>query len=60
MTVSTQERALSVPELPSGARAGRPATAPDEPAERLPVAGLLGLAGSGTFAVWMSLTCFVC
>ncbi len=26
----------------------------------LPVPGLLGLAGSAGFAVWTSLTCFVC
>ena len=31
---------------------------PDDVA--LPVAPLVALAGSGTFAVWMSLTCFVC
>ncbi len=38
---------------------------PSEPAasgERgsLPVPGLLGLSGSAGFAVWTSLTCFVC
>lgn len=26
----------------------------------LPVVPLVALAGSGTFAAWMSLTCFVC
>ena len=31
---------------------------PDDVA--MPVAPLIALAGSGTFAVWMSLTCFVC
>ena len=30
------------------------------PAAKLPVRPLLGLAGSGVFAVWTSLTCFVC
>jgi hypothetical protein len=28
--------------------------------ERLPLGRLAGLAGSGAFAVWTSLTCFVC
>lgn len=34
--------------------------APDEDRGSLPVGGLLGLVGSGAFAVWTSLTCFVC
>ena len=50
---------------PGRARAAA-APAPPEKGEdaddggRLPVAGMAGLLGSGAFAVWTSLTCFVC
>ncbi|GAC1611322.1 MAG: hypothetical protein NVS3B26_23440 [Mycobacteriales bacterium] len=34
--------------------------APDQETPRLPVWQIVGLAGSGVFAFWTSLTCFVC
>ncbi len=51
----------TTPPVAVGSQAGAGAMAPAEPAEaRLPLRPLLALVGSGTFALWTSLTCFVC
>lgn len=64
MTLCVDLGTVETPTSPAGARAegvdGGPETAADLPVATLPVRPLLGLAGSGVFAVWTSLTCFVC
>ncbi len=64
MTVCVDLDAVETSNHPSRALAAG-AEAVAEPAAgqaaaTLPVRPLLGLAGSGVFAVWTSLTCFVC
>lgn len=48
------------PGLPSGTDAEPDSAVPAAEQARLPLGRLSGLAGSGAFAVWTSLTCFVC
>lgn len=64
MTLCVDLDAVEASTSPAGAlAAGAPAGAEPaaaQPAATLPVRPLLGLAGSGVFAVWTSLTCFVC
>jgi hypothetical protein len=46
------------PHVPAGSGVAGVPVAPE--AGRLPLGRLAGLAGSGVFAFWTSLTCFVC